>query len=794
MRVGRATGKDWLRLGEAATALGVSPNTLRRWSDAGGITCYRSPGGHRRFRRADVQALLEDEDNRPTTRGREQPGAALPSDPLAVPLALSGSTSAGPLSARAGIHADGQQDDVTLDSPATPRHAPGVSPTTMPAMSTESLVLTALTVLRMQPVVAACTLYRFEGSVAAPFPAGDRDGNPVDHGGAWHLSHFATAGQAVAERRPLVVTPEASESPGRQVTARFLTDRGLFSVVLAPVVFKDHLVGLLEMGATTPEDLEQVRHIALATADVLAAALGGEDVIARLQRRSRDLALVVEAGLEDTARLSTDDVLHAVAERLSTLTSTPVADIYAVEGDALRALVSYDGGHFDTEWAGVVLPLSRYPCSRTAVQTGEITIVATLDDPALDEDDRQALERWGYQAELSMPLISRRHVLGVVELSDYRPRDFAEDLDLIRGLGQVAAHALENASFFEEVDRRNRILNELVELGALVTRSHDLDELVRTVAERVLSAVEAANCDIYRMVQGTLRCVASFDRSGHDESVLGKAFDLSRFPTAAEAMQAHHVLTIASPDDPQLSEVERAVYRDYGFTSEVCLPLVVNDQLYGMLDVYDTRERDFSEHLSFLRSAAHTLAGAFENASLLDQLEQRTTILSDIVDLAAAASQARDLQGFLTVLGERLRDTIGATDCDISALQDGKLRRLVSLSRDGQKTGAAGQLLDMARFPATALAVRTGEPVAITALDDSRLTPVQREDMTMHGYQSELCIPLIRGERVIGIIDIFDIRPRDYGEYPDFLRSVGQIAAGAIENALSRTAPSGDEE
>ncbi|MBE3033349.1 MAG: GAF domain-containing protein, partial [Actinobacteria bacterium] len=58
MRVGKANGQDWLRLSEAAAALGVSPNTLRRWSDTGKLVCYRSPGGHRRYRRADVEALL----------------------------------------------------------------------------------------------------------------------------------------------------------------------------------------------------------------------------------------------------------------------------------------------------------------------------------------------------------------------------------------------------------------------------------------------------------------------------------------------------------------------------------------------------------------------------------------------------------------------------------------------------------------------------------------------------------------------------------------------------------------
>ena len=58
MRVGRANGEEWLRLGEAAAALGVSLNTVRRWSDSGKLICYRSPGGHRRFRRGDVDSLL----------------------------------------------------------------------------------------------------------------------------------------------------------------------------------------------------------------------------------------------------------------------------------------------------------------------------------------------------------------------------------------------------------------------------------------------------------------------------------------------------------------------------------------------------------------------------------------------------------------------------------------------------------------------------------------------------------------------------------------------------------------
>lgn len=38
--------------------LGVDPDTLRRWADAGKIELLRTPGGHRRFRQETIAAML----------------------------------------------------------------------------------------------------------------------------------------------------------------------------------------------------------------------------------------------------------------------------------------------------------------------------------------------------------------------------------------------------------------------------------------------------------------------------------------------------------------------------------------------------------------------------------------------------------------------------------------------------------------------------------------------------------------------------------------------------------------
>ena len=57
----RAAGSepDWLTLGQAAKYLGVAQSAIRKWSDQGRLPAFYTPGGHRRYRRADLEAFLE---------------------------------------------------------------------------------------------------------------------------------------------------------------------------------------------------------------------------------------------------------------------------------------------------------------------------------------------------------------------------------------------------------------------------------------------------------------------------------------------------------------------------------------------------------------------------------------------------------------------------------------------------------------------------------------------------------------------------------------------------------------
>ena len=59
-------GDEWMSLREAAAMLGMHPATVRLWADRDEIPSRRTSGGHRRFRRADIEARLRlDTERRP---------------------------------------------------------------------------------------------------------------------------------------------------------------------------------------------------------------------------------------------------------------------------------------------------------------------------------------------------------------------------------------------------------------------------------------------------------------------------------------------------------------------------------------------------------------------------------------------------------------------------------------------------------------------------------------------------------------------------------------------------------
>jgi len=160
---------------------------------------------------------------------------------------------------------------------------------------------------------------------------------------------------------------------------------------------------------------------------------------------SRDLASSLDLG----------EVLQAAARRLGEALQIPDCDIYRLDGgDRLVCLASTVRGVLDATWVGQEASLADWPCDRRALESRSAIHVSGLDDPRLSDVEREDMRRYGQRSCVTVPLVTRDKLIGVVDLLDHCEREFTgQEIDTAEAVGRLVAQALEHAQLFDEVKR-----------------------------------------------------------------------------------------------------------------------------------------------------------------------------------------------------------------------------------------------------------------------------------------------------------------------------------------------------
>ena len=193
-----------------------------------------------------------------------------------------------------------------------------------------------------------------------------------------------------------------------------------------------------------------------------------------------------------------------MAERLTTVLGATCCEIYKIERGELRCLSSLDvRPGFDDPSAAEPIEMSEFPSLERAAQSHDLLVFASADDPRLTERERGIYKRWEFGSELSIPLFSDDRLVGLIDVFDQRPRDYAEHLDFARSVGQIVAGAFANLLLMERLAETNQELRLLAESSLEFGASLDLDRVLGSVATRMCLAAEHRGCDIYA-IEGTV--------------------------------------------------------------------------------------------------------------------------------------------------------------------------------------------------------------------------------------------------------------------------------------------------
>jgi signal transduction histidine kinase len=241
------------------------------------------------------------------------------------------------------------------------------------------------------------------------------------------------------------------------------------------------------------------------------------------------------------------------------------------------------------------------------------------------------------------PVLNNENAQGVIAIWSYKPNAFNEhDLWLLSALGTQAAIAIRNARLFESSQRRAAEMALLNDVARTLSSTLQLDEVLTRIMEQVetMLNVEAGSLLLADTATGEL----VFQIALGDKADEIKPFRIPKGQgIAGEVALTGKPLMIANAgqDKRHFKKLDQTTH--FLTRNILCVPLVLYDQIIGVLEVINKREGNFTQNnLDLLSSIASYAAIAIQNARLHENvLAERDKVIE--AEEQARKELARDL-------------------------------------------------------------------------------------------------------------------------------------------------------
>ncbi|MFN7972143.1 MAG: GAF domain-containing protein [Acidobacteriota bacterium] len=414
-----------------------------------------------------------------------------------------------------------------------------------------------------------------------------------------------------------------------------LLAHGVACLAIVPVLFRDKIIGTLNLGSGTPGAIRS-GDLALfeLLAQLLALALGRARADA-VRRKSASLALLSEVGRLAQSSLDLDRLLADVAALLRDhLRARFVA--FSVLDPARESLVlraaSYGGGVVGTA------PGKERTGAGSAVNVlieGGADSAGTLVLP--DPAHSYRAPAPGSSTAIVVALRSGERVHGIAEIGrDLEEAFTADDTKLVEAISDRIAGALDTAALFQEIEKSNRELagardelTILYEIGRTATSTLDLDRILGPVAKMICDSFGHDFVAVFLSAEGelVLRAWAVRDARGAPEAPAPGSIgpDTARVRAIAQEDATSLVREVARAEETLIvSNVTRSPRSQpllAGSRSAVAIPLRVGRNVVGIMAVESLEENAFDlEDVRILETLADQLASAIDNARLYREL------------------------------------------------------------------------------------------------------------------------------------------------------------------------------
>jgi len=611
-------------------------------------------------------------------------------------------------------------------------------------------------------------------------------------------------GTAAKERRPIRVGDVTQDE-------RYIKHvEDTRSELDVPMMIGDRLIGVLNAESTRYDAFdEHSEELARILAGYAAAALQNANLFQQTQRESAQREVLNEISKFLMEQRDIDEILKFLMQMLLQLFNADQGSFWSVDyaHQLLRLRFSLDRKGHLSNWHQKALEVSL-PLTPKDGQPGSIvTKVASTGNPELWNDvtkcpywNSEFDKRSGYKTErvLTVPLTlhHRKYPTGVIQIvNTIDGSDFTgEDKQFMMSIASIAAIGLYNA----EMHEREMALSEIGH--ALTTRvrlrEQEILELIHQQVGRLMD-IDNMYIALYDEVTDTVRFGLAF--------VNGRRVDVEKEegwqPRRAGKGRTEEIIRTRQPifhatraeSEAWYAQPERKEYTGGPiWASWLGVPMMVGERVIGVIAVYHP-ELDYvytEDDRLILQAIANQAAIALDNSRLFYDVNRRMQSLIEFGQGVASGIRLGE-QKILELIHHQAKNVMNtdnmyialydeATDTVRFGLAFVNGRRVDVEKEEGWQPRRAGK-------GRTEEIIRTRQPIfhATRAESEAWYAQPERKEYIGRPFASWLGVPMMIGERVIGVIAVYEPE-QDYaykGEDQDVLQALANQAAIAIENA-----------
>jgi GAF domain-containing protein len=616
-----------------------------------------------------------------------------------------------------------------------------------------------------------------------------------------------------------IVIPELSKAPG---VCDILVRSDLRSFVVVPVRdTREQLRGILTLGRCGPLTIRPEDHETLkALAGQVALAIRNAELFQEVRRRTQIQERLLSIGQKITGAVAEEnrDVLTEIASGALDLMDADCVVVYPYLPEGRR----YDLRHITT--VGLISgreprefsDKERTEASMTDVVLRKESVIVDNVSSGWDREGKvnircgpgSFLQREAIQAFVGVSMLTSNQPVGALFVNMRHPHTFRQDeLLTIQTFAAQAAIAIEKDRLVHRVesllDSQIRAIDGLQKASELVSL---LESPLQEVWQAVLdSAVVVSGADrgwfhVVEKPTGELLPVSTRNVPEQTQANLGNAILDKRGVTGWVAKHRKTAKIGDVQNDPVWTEWY--VHAVESTQSEMAVPILLGpeQELVGIIDLESDQKYAFSEDKQKLVEAlAPAAAVAYHNASLYRQAEQGRQYLEAQFKAAKAINASLDRNATLNRI---LAEAVNLTEVEGERAHFGSIRLwdessselvITNVYRSKDDPPSRGhQLGDRLPLPEGMLLPdgtrRTGITGRVALTKKSANVPnVAGDDDYLEycqGTCSELAVPLVAGERLIGVLNVEHRNERVFDENDvTALEALAEYAVIAILNA-----------